>query len=83
MVSWLKDGQPLDTKRVNIRNSDKDSIMFIRTAEREDSGVYEMAIKVDSFEDKANITLQIVGELHLQTVCLHSNIHEHVRASDM
>lgn len=75
MVSWLKDGQPLDTKRVNIRNSDKDSIMFIRSAQREDSGVYEMAIKVDSFEDKANITLQIVGELHLQTVCLHSNTH--------
>lgn len=60
VVSWLKDGQPLDTKRVNIRNSDKDSIMFIRTAQREDSGVYEMTVKVDSFEDKAALTLQIV-----------------------
>ncbi|XP_060912686.1 myosin binding protein Ha isoform X2 [Labrus mixtus] len=60
VVSWLKDGQPLDTKRVNIRNSDKDSIMFIRTSEREDSGVYEMSVKVDSFEDKAPLTLQIV-----------------------
>ncbi|KAF6719678.1 Myosin-binding protein H [Oryzias melastigma] len=30
VVSWLKDGQPLDTKRVNIRNSDRDSILFIR-----------------------------------------------------
>uniref|UniRef100_A0A672GVF9 Myosin-binding protein H n=1 Tax=Salarias fasciatus TaxID=181472 RepID=A0A672GVF9_SALFA len=59
-VSWLKDGQPLDTKRVNIRNSDKDSILFIRTAQREDSGVYEMSVKVDSLEDKATITLQIV-----------------------
>ncbi|XP_068997503.1 myosin binding protein Ha isoform X1 [Embiotoca jacksoni] len=59
-VSWFKDGQPLDTKRVNIRNSEKDSILFIRTAQREDSGVYEMTIKVDSFEDKATITLQIV-----------------------
>ncbi|XP_045913568.1 myosin-binding protein H-like isoform X4 [Micropterus dolomieu] len=59
-VSWLKDGQPLDTKRVNIRNSDKDSILFIRTAQREDSGVYEMTVKVDSFEDKATVTLQIV-----------------------
>ncbi|KAM3617124.1 uncharacterized protein V6R79_002500 [Siganus canaliculatus] len=59
-VSWLKDGQPLDTKRVNIRNSDKDSILFIRTSQREDSGVYEMTVKVDSFEDKATITLQIV-----------------------
>ncbi|XP_044065679.1 myosin binding protein Ha isoform X2 [Siniperca chuatsi] len=60
VVSWLKDGQPLDTKRVNVRNSDKDSIMFIRTAQREDSGVYEMTVKVDSFEDKATVTLQIV-----------------------
>lgn len=60
VVSWLKDGQPLDTKRVNIRNSDKDSILFIRQGQREDSGVYEMSVKVDSLEDKALITLQIV-----------------------
>ncbi|XP_019123026.2 myosin binding protein Ha isoform X3 [Larimichthys crocea] len=60
VVSWLKDGQPLDTKRINIRNSDKDSILFIRTTQREDSGVYEMTVKVDSFEDKASVTLQIV-----------------------
>lgn len=66
LVSWLKDGQPLDPKRVNIRNSDKDSILFIRNAQREDSGVYEMTVKVDSFEDKATITLQIVGELHME-----------------
>lgn len=61
-MSWLKDGQPVDTKKVNIRNSDKDSILFIRSAQREDSGVYEMTLKVDSFEDKGTITLQIVGE---------------------
>ncbi|XP_061525767.1 myosin binding protein Ha [Phycodurus eques] len=60
LVSWLKDGQPLDPKRVNIRNSDKDSILFIRGAQREDSGVYELTVKVDCFEDKATITLQIV-----------------------
>lgn len=66
MVSWSKAGAPLDTKRVNIRSSDRDSIMFIRAAEREDSGVYEMCVKVDDFEDKAPLTLQIVGE---QSVC--------------
>ncbi|XP_054464666.1 myosin binding protein Ha [Anoplopoma fimbria] len=59
VVSWLKDGQLVDT-RVNIRNSDKDSIIFIRHAQREDSGVYEITVKVDSFEDKATVTLQIV-----------------------
>ncbi|XP_056897877.1 myosin binding protein Ha isoform X1 [Takifugu flavidus] len=60
VVSWLKDGQPIDKKRVNIRNSDKDSILFIRSSQRDDSGVYEMTVKVDSLEDKATITLQIV-----------------------
>lgn len=61
-VSWLKNGQALDTKRVNIRSTDRDSILFIRSAEREDSGEYEMCVKVDDFEDKAIVTLQIVGE---------------------
>lgn len=74
LVSWLKDGQPLDTKRVNIRNSDKDSILFIRTSQREDSGVYEITVKVDSFEDKATITLQIVGEPHLH-VYMQAHVH--------
>ncbi|XP_034544743.1 myosin-binding protein H-like isoform X3 [Notolabrus celidotus] len=60
VVSWTKAGGPLDTKRVNIRSSDRDSIMFIRAAERDDSGVYEMCVKVDDFEDKAQIILQIV-----------------------
>uniref|UniRef100_A0A3B4X4R0 Myosin-binding protein H n=1 Tax=Seriola lalandi dorsalis TaxID=1841481 RepID=A0A3B4X4R0_SERLL len=60
VVSWTKNGQPLDTKRVNIRSTDRDSILFIRTSERDDSGVYEMCVKVDDFEDKASLTLQIV-----------------------
>lgn len=62
VVTWTKDGQPIDTKRVNIRNSDRDSIFFIRAAERADSGVYEMCVKVESFEDKSQLTLQIIGE---------------------
>lgn len=64
-VSWTKNGQALDTKRVNIRSTDRDSILFIRAAEREDSGVYEMCVKVEDFDDKASLTLQIVGRLPL------------------
>ncbi|XP_019952504.2 myosin binding protein Hb isoform X11 [Paralichthys olivaceus] len=60
VVTWTKDGKPLDAKRVNIRSSDRDSILFIRTSERDDSGVYEMCVKVDDFEDKASLILQIV-----------------------
>ncbi|XP_045932462.1 myosin binding protein Hb isoform X1 [Micropterus dolomieu] len=60
VVTWTKNGQPLDTKRVNIRSTERDSILFIRAAERDDSGVYEMCLKVDDFEDKASLVLQIV-----------------------
>lgn len=60
VVTWTKNGAALDTKRVNIRSTDRDSILFIRAAEREDSGVYEMCVKVEDFEDKASLTLQIV-----------------------
>lgn len=73
VVTWLKDGEPLDRKRVNVRNSDKDSILFIRAAQREDSGVYEMAIKVDSFEDRTTLTIQIVGESHMAFIYFHIN----------
>lgn len=67
MVSWLKNGQPLETKRVNIRSTERDSILFIRQADREDSGEYEMCVKVDDFEDKASLILQIVGEQNVET----------------
>uniref|UniRef100_A0A3P9M8Q1 Myosin-binding protein H n=1 Tax=Oryzias latipes TaxID=8090 RepID=A0A3P9M8Q1_ORYLA len=60
VVSWTKNGGPLDTKRVNIRSTERDSILFIRAAERDDSGVYEMSVKVEDFEDKAPLILQIV-----------------------
>uniref|UniRef100_A0A8C6T3S5 Myosin-binding protein H n=1 Tax=Neogobius melanostomus TaxID=47308 RepID=A0A8C6T3S5_9GOBI len=60
VVSWTKNGTAVDTKRVNIRSTDRDSILFIRSSERDDSGVYEMTVKVDDFEDKASLTLQIV-----------------------
>lgn len=62
MVTWTKNGQPLDKKRVNIRSTERDSILFIRASERDDSGEYEMCVKVDDFEDKAALILQIVGE---------------------
>lgn len=66
MVSWTKNGEPLDKKRVNIRSTDRDSILFIRSAEREDSGTYEMCVKVEDFDDKAVLILQIVGEQTLE-----------------
>ncbi|MBN3293044.1 MYBPH protein, partial [Polypterus senegalus] len=59
-VTWTKNGQPLDTKQVGVRNSDKDTILFIRKCERKDSGKYEATVKIDTLEDKATIDIQIV-----------------------
>ncbi|XP_026065519.1 myosin-binding protein C, slow-type-like isoform X1 [Carassius auratus] len=58
-VNWLKEGQPID-KTVSIRNSDCDSIMFIRKAERKHSGKYELSVQVENHIDTATLDIQIV-----------------------
>lgn len=59
-VTWKKEGEELDPKRVNIRNSDVDSILFIRRADRKDSGKYDMHLQIENVEDQADINIQIV-----------------------
>ncbi|KAM3934442.1 myosin-binding protein H-like [Leptodactylus fuscus] len=58
-VHWTKNGQPLDQKQASVRNSDSDTILFIRKAERKDSGVYELTVQIDDLEDKAKINIKI------------------------
>ncbi|XP_053305739.1 myosin-binding protein C, cardiac-type [Spea bombifrons] len=62
IVTWLKDGQPIDPKQVGIRNSDADTILFIRTAERHHSGQYQVKIQIENCEDTATIQIQIVDK---------------------
>ncbi|XP_061920774.1 myosin-binding protein C, slow-type isoform X3 [Entelurus aequoreus] len=59
-VTWLKDGQPIDPTLVNIRNTDSDSIIFIRKAERSHSGKYEMTVQVESHVDSAVMDIQVI-----------------------
>ncbi|XP_066509468.1 myosin-binding protein C, cardiac-type-like isoform X1 [Hoplias malabaricus] len=59
-VTWLKNGEPLDPKQVSVRNSDTDSILFIRRTERKDSGVYELQVQIENVEDKVSLSIQIV-----------------------
>lgn len=47
---------------VSIRNTECDSIIFIRKAERSHSGKYEMTVQVENHQDTAIIDIQIVGE---------------------
>ncbi|XP_018412383.1 PREDICTED: myosin-binding protein H-like [Nanorana parkeri] len=58
-VIWTKNGQPLDPKQASVRNSESDTILFIRKAERKDSGTYEVLVKIDDLQDKAKIDIQI------------------------
>ncbi|KAG8005569.1 Myosin-binding protein C, partial [Nibea albiflora] len=59
-VTWLKGGQPIEPSHVSIRNTDCDSIIFIRKAERSHSGKYEMTVQVENHVDTAIIDIQIV-----------------------
>ncbi|XP_064174657.1 myosin-binding protein C, slow-type-like isoform X2 [Anguilla rostrata] len=59
-VTWTKEGKEVDHTQVNIRNTDCDSIIFIRKAERKHSGNYEMTVKVENFVDTAILDIQIV-----------------------
>lgn len=47
---------------VNVRNSNVDSILFIRSAEREHSGTYELVLKIENMEDRATINIRIIGK---------------------
>lgn len=60
-VTWTKNGEPLDQKQVNVRNSDNDSILFIRRSDRNDSGKYELQVQIENVEDRASVNIQTVG----------------------
>uniref|UniRef100_A0A7M4FGR3 Myosin-binding protein C, fast-type n=1 Tax=Crocodylus porosus TaxID=8502 RepID=A0A7M4FGR3_CROPO len=61
-VTWMKGGQALESKDVGIRNSNTDTILFIRKAERHHSGTYEVAVQIENMEDKVTITIQIADK---------------------
>ncbi|XP_045069379.1 myosin-binding protein C, fast-type-like isoform X6 [Coregonus clupeaformis] len=62
VVNWLKDGEPLENKSVGIRTSDFDTILFIRSAERDHSGKYTLSVQIDNMQDKADIHIQVVDK---------------------
>ncbi|KAL2775790.1 myosin-binding protein C, slow-type isoform 5 [Daubentonia madagascariensis] len=59
-LSWKKDGAEIDKNQINIRNSETDTIIFIRKAERSHSGKYDLEVKVEKFVESASIDIQIV-----------------------
>jgi len=61
VATWFKDGEPIDPKMVNVRSTNVDTILFIREAEREHSGTYELVLKIENMEDRASLVIRIVG----------------------
>ncbi|CAJ1049770.1 myosin-binding protein C%2C cardiac-type [Xyrichtys novacula] len=59
-VTWSKDGEPLSPTFASVRNSEVDTILFIRKTERKHSGKYDLQVVIENVEDTASITLQIV-----------------------
>ncbi|XP_022276481.2 myosin-binding protein H [Canis lupus baileyi] len=59
-ASWTHDGHALDAQRVNVRTGDQDSILFIRSAQRSDSGCYELTMRLEGLEAKAAIDILVI-----------------------
>ncbi|MGH0191766.1 UNVERIFIED_CONTAM: hypothetical protein FKN15_073968 [Acipenser sinensis] len=49
-------------RKIGIRTSDFDTILFIRSAELEHSGKYELSVQIENMEDKAVVDICVVGE---------------------
>uniref|UniRef100_A0A8D3CB56 Myosin binding protein C3 n=1 Tax=Scophthalmus maximus TaxID=52904 RepID=A0A8D3CB56_SCOMX len=59
-VTWSKDGEPLKPTFASVRNSDLDTILFIRKTDRMHSGKYDLQVQIENVEDTACVNLQIV-----------------------
>ncbi|CAJ1076362.1 myosin binding protein Ca [Xyrichtys novacula] len=62
VVTWLKDGVPLEDKSVGTRTSGLDTILFIRSAERDHSGKYTLCVQIENMSDSADIHIQVVDK---------------------
>lgn len=58
---WTHDGCALDTSRVSVRNGERDSILFIREAQRADSGRYQLRVQLGGLEATATIDILVIG----------------------
>ncbi|KAK2497791.1 hypothetical protein MC885_017829 [Smutsia gigantea] len=59
-ASWTHNGHSLDTQRVSVRTGAQDSILFIRSARRSDSGCYELTVQLEGLEAKATINILVI-----------------------
>ncbi|KAL3986679.1 KRAB domain-containing zinc finger protein [Sarotherodon galilaeus] len=60
VVTWYKDGVPMEDRTVGTRSSEVDTILFIRSAERVHSGKYTLSVQIENMSDSADIHIQVV-----------------------
>lgn len=61
-VTWLKDEQPLDSQTISLRNSDSDTVLFVRMAQRQHSGTYQLEVQIENTQDRASIQIQVIDK---------------------
>lgn len=61
-VTWSKEGEPLKPPFASVRNSEVDTILFIRKTDRQHSGKYDLQVQIENVEDTASVMLQVVGK---------------------
>ncbi|XP_033614290.1 myosin-binding protein H-like isoform X4 [Fukomys damarensis] len=57
---WTHDGRALDTSRVSVRNGEQDSILFIREAQRADSGCYQLCVQLGGLEATVTVNILVI-----------------------
>ncbi|XP_074427463.1 myosin-binding protein C, fast-type-like, partial [Larus michahellis] len=58
-VTWSRGGAPLG-EDVHVRNSERDTVFFIRAAARAHSGEFELRLESGNMEDTARLRLRVV-----------------------
>uniref|UniRef100_A0A8C5LHL9 Myosin-binding protein H-like n=1 Tax=Jaculus jaculus TaxID=51337 RepID=A0A8C5LHL9_JACJA len=59
-ATWTHNGCALDASRVSVRNGEQDSILFIREAQRADSGRYQLRVQLGGLEATATIDILVI-----------------------
>ncbi|XP_055474166.1 myosin-binding protein H-like [Psammomys obesus] len=59
-TTWTHNGSALDNSRVSVRHGEQDSILFIREAQRADSGCYQLCVQLGGLQATATINILVI-----------------------
>ncbi|KAM7318065.1 hypothetical protein ACRRTK_022802 [Alexandromys fortis] len=59
-TTWTHNGSALDNSRVSVRSGEQDTILFIREAQRADSGCYQLCVQLGGLQATATINILVI-----------------------